>query len=492
MPSDISSNSINTVNDDNINRNSLYKKGTYTIVIKVGTSSICDEHTHYPKLANLSMLVEAIIELTQQGHRVILVSSGAVGTGLRRLNYEHKPSKSRAKIQAIAAVGQGKLMSKYDDLFSNFNQPIAQVLLSRPDLTERYQYINACNTFHELLNLGVVPIVNENDTICSEQLRYGDNDTLSGITAGIVNADYLFLLTDVDALYTDNPRNNPDAKPIRVVKNLFKLRQEVCVSSPGSDLGTGGMSTKLVAADIATAAGCTTIIMNGTNPKNIVNIINESSTQDLQSHPPTIGTHFLPRYHILNDREWWIRYGLAALGTIQLKPEFVRNLVEVKLMQEESERDLDQGYSSRRQSCISQDSGSIISNSSGDSHEDSGQVHSPSSSEMDKNSMCDDCNTFRNEILPVDVEDTQNTFFPNQCVSLVTNIGNPELGEEILVEVGKALTNYTNSEIQLIKGHSCSEVEKILCHSVPQDRKCIVSSENMAFALSEKLIEVFG
>ncbi|ORY75897.1 glutamate 5-kinase [Neocallimastix californiae] len=422
--------------DENINRSTKYKKGTYTIIIKIGTSSICDEHNYFPKLANLSMLVESIIELKKLGHRPVLVSSGAVGTGLRRLNFKQKPTKSRAKVQAIAAVGQGRLMSKYDTLFSNFNQPIAQVLLSRSDLTERFQYINACNTFNELLNMGVIPIVNENDTICNEHSRYGDNDTLSGITAGITNADFLFLLTDVDALYTDNPRINPEAKPIHVVKDLEELH--VSISTPGSAIGTGGMSTKLVAADIASNAGCTTVIMNGKYPNNIVDIIKEASERESTNKEinPKIGTHFLPNDVLLNDREWWIRFGLAPLGQIQIKPECIKHLIEQKLKHRESSEKLDSIY-------------------------------------------------------PIDVEDTQDYFFPNQCISLTTIIKNNDTGKDEIVEVGRALSNYTSSEIQLIKGHDSCDIIKILGETGPKIRKSIVSKENIALSLNKRLLQLF-
>jgi len=322
--------------------------------------------------------------------------------------------------------------------FSNFSQPIAQVLLSRSDLTERYQYINACNTFNELLNMGVIPIVNENDTICNEHSRYGDNDTLSGITAGITNADFLFLLTDVDALYTDNPRNNPDAKPVHVVNDLEQLN--VSISTPGSAIGTGGMSTKLVAAEIASNAGCTTVIMNGKYPHCIVDIIKEASEH--QNSPsdihPEIGTHFLPKNTLLNDREWWIRFGLAPLGQIELKSETVKRLIDHKLK----------------------------------------KVDHPVKKV--------------NSIYPIDVVDTKDYFFPNQCISLVTKVNNKETGKDELIEIGRGLSNFTSSEIQLIKGHESCDIIKILGETAPKDRKSVVSKENIALAISKKLLQILN
>ncbi|KAI8340934.1 glutamate 5-kinase [Chlamydoabsidia padenii] len=284
-----------------------------TLVIKVGTSSICDEKTHYPLLSNLSRIVETILRLKQLGHRVVLVTSAAVGTGLRRLDLPEKPKKLAA-VQAIAAVGQGRLMSTYDDLFGKFNQPVAQLLLTKNDLAQRTQYLNAVNCLEELLDMGVVPIVNENDTISVSEIKFGDNDTLSAITAGMVKADYLFLMTDVDCLYTDNPRTNPNARPILVCDNIEALRQEIKVTVPGSALGTGGMVTKLVAADLATAAGVTTVIARGSTPENILPIIADVS-------PAPTHTRFVAQPQPLIDRKWWILHGLHTAGTIYIRPD---------------------------------------------------------------------------------------------------------------------------------------------------------------------------
>ncbi|KAG0288306.1 hypothetical protein BGZ96_007884 [Linnemannia gamsii] len=308
-----------------------------TIVIKLGTSSICDEITHFPLLSTLSLIVETILKLKAQGHRVVLVTSGAIGVGLRRLNLASKP-KDLAQVQAIAAVGQGRLMSLYDDLFSQFNQPIAQILLTKNDLADRTQYLNACNTIDALLEMGVVPIVNENDTISVSEIRFGDNDTLSAITAGMIHADYLFLMTDVDCLYTDNPRTNPDAKPVMTVDDIAALKDKVSVASAGSSLGTGGMVTKLIAAELATAAGVTTVISRGSTPQNIFQIISQpiqhvgsvSPKPDSETAEATnalagatisslpLHTRFLAKDNPMVDRKWWILHGLHAAGTIYI------------------------------------------------------------------------------------------------------------------------------------------------------------------------------
>ncbi|KZT03469.1 glutamate 5-kinase [Laetiporus sulphureus 93-53] len=243
-----------------------------TIVIKLGTSSIVDEKTHQPLLSTLSAVVETVVHLRAQGHKVVLVSSGAIGVGLRRMNMPHRP-KSLSGKQALAAIGQGRLIALWDELFGHLEQPIAQVLLTRGDISDRTRYLNAVNTFKELLSMGVVPIVNENDTVSVSEIKFGDNDTLSAITSSMIHADYLFLLTDVDGLYTSNPRKDPDAKQIEVVSSIAAIRSQVSTATLGSSLGTGGMETKLIAAEIATAAGVTTIIISSKDPKNIFKII---------------------------------------------------------------------------------------------------------------------------------------------------------------------------------------------------------------------------
>ncbi|RVD85667.1 uncharacterized protein DFL_003979 [Arthrobotrys flagrans] len=254
-----------------------------TIVIKLGTSSICDEKTHEPLISNLSLLVETVVKLRREGHRIILVSSGAIGIGLRKLGLEKRP-KLLSKCQAIAAIGQCELVALWDKLFSLLGQGVAQVLLTRNDIVDRQQYINAANTFSELLSMGVIPIVNENDTLAVSEIKFGDNDTLSGITAGMVNADYLFLMTDVDCLYDKNPRLHPDAKPIMVVDDVSSLRADV--STAGSAVGTGGMATKLIAAKLATSAGVTTIITRSSVPGNIFHIVNYCQSIKSQSQTP--------------------------------------------------------------------------------------------------------------------------------------------------------------------------------------------------------------
>ncbi|OCF44068.1 glutamate 5-kinase [Kwoniella heveanensis CBS 569] len=298
------------------------KAAPLTIVIKLGTSSIVSpEYPFLPHLELLSSIVETVVKLRALGHRVVLCSSGAIGVGLRRMGLKER-GKGLSQKQALAAIGQGRLIALWDNLFSQLDQPIAQILLTRMDISDRIRYLNAQNTFSELLQMGVVPIVNENDTVSVTEIKFGDNDTLSAISSAIVHADYLFLLTDVECLYTDNPRNNPDAQPVRVVRDIEKVRKQVSTSTLGTSLGTGGMSTKLIAAELATAAGTTTVIMHSAKVGDIFHVIENgvgpsrevSETPHLERGP--LCTRFLRRESAMKDRKWWIAHGLHAAGTI--------------------------------------------------------------------------------------------------------------------------------------------------------------------------------
>ncbi|QHG15180.1 glutamate 5-kinase [Nostoc sp. ATCC 53789] len=279
---------------------------TKTIVVKIGTSSLTQPETGQLALSTIATLAETLCHLRTQGHRVILVSSGAVGVGCARLGLTERP-KAIALKQAVAAVGQGRLIRIYDDLFTTLQQAIAQVLLTRSDLVQRSRYLNAYNTFQELLGLGVIPIVNENDTVAIDELKFGDNDTLSALVASLVEADWLFLLTDVDRLYSADPRSVPDAQPIALVSSIKELA-ELQIGSQGSQWGTGGMVTKISAARIAIAAGVRTVITQGRFPQNIEKIIQGE----------LIGTHFEPQPEPTSARKRWIAYGLLPAGKLYL------------------------------------------------------------------------------------------------------------------------------------------------------------------------------
>lgn len=279
-----------------------------TLVVKIGTSSLTRPETGQLSLSTIATLAETLCLLRQQGHQVILVSSGAVGVGCARLGLTERP-RTMALKQAVAAVGQGRLIRVYDDLFTSLQQPIAQVLLTRSDLVQRSRYVNAYNTFKELLGLGVIPVVNENDTVAVDELKFGDNDTLSALVASLVDADWLFLLTDVDRLYSADPRSVPDAQPIALVTRIEQLAQlQIQTGDRGSRWGTGGMVTKIAAARIATAAGIRTVITEGRFPHNIEKI--------LQGEP--IGTQFEPQPQPNKARKRWIAHGLMPSGKLCL------------------------------------------------------------------------------------------------------------------------------------------------------------------------------
>ncbi len=279
-----------------------------TLVIKIGTSSLTRPETGSLALSTIAALVETLCSLRQAGHNVVLVSSGAVGVGCGRLGLAERP-KLMALKQAVAAVGQGRLIRVYDDLFTSLQQPIAQILLTRSDLVQRSCYVNAYQTFRQLFQLGVIPIVNENDTVAVDELKFGDNDTLSALVASMIEADWLFLLTDVDRLYSADPRQNPDAQPIETVDTMQQLAElEIEVGDRGSNWGTGGMITKIQAAKIATSGGVRTVITDGRTPHNLMQI--------LDGKP--LGTQFKPQPRPINARKRWIAHHLVPAGKLYL------------------------------------------------------------------------------------------------------------------------------------------------------------------------------
>lgn len=371
-------------------------------------------------------------------------------------------------------------MSLWDQLFMHRRQPIAQILLTRNDIADRTQYLNAQNTFIELLNMGVIPIVNENDTLSVAEIKFGDNDTLSAITASMVHADYLFLMTDVDCLYDSNPRTNPDAKAIEVVEDIMDLVADV--SSAGSAVGTGGMATKIVAARLATSAGVTTVITRSSKPGNIANIVAYAESQkafrpasrtpsgtpsrtssvdgreglsdtthsmatlstsdsssllrkavingadgppspklDAPTLPP-LHTRFLPDLHPIRDRYFWLLYGLVPHGIIYI------------------------------------DSGAHAA-------------------------LADKAG-----LLAVGVVEVEGTFAQQEAVRVVvvkrTHRGSFEYEKEDPppIEVGRALVNYSAAEIRQIRGAKSTEIHGILGYA---DSEYIALRENIAFTRQE-------
>ena len=234
------------------------------IVIKIGTSTLAYPTRHL-NIRRTEDLCRTVSDIKNAGHEIILVSSGAIGMGVGKLSLKERPTDIPTK-QAAAAVGQCELMYTYDKLFGEYNHTVAQILLTGDDFGHADRLSNFTNTISRLLELGVLPIINENDTIATEEIKVGDNDTLSALVAVNVGADMLILLSDIDGLYTANPRTDVTAELIRevhggITEELYRL-----AGGEGSSLGTGGMRTKLRAAEICYGAGCDMVIANGRDP----------------------------------------------------------------------------------------------------------------------------------------------------------------------------------------------------------------------------------
>lgn len=243
------------------------------IVIKIGSSSLQHPETGDLDYTKLDVLVRELCDLRNQGKDVVLVTSGAIAVGEKAVLPNKEEDNPIAVKQACAAVGQARLMMIYQKIFAEYNQVTAQILMTKNTIVDNLNRYNAQNTFAELFKLGVIPVVNENDTVATYEIEIGDNDTLSAIVASLVEADVLLLLSDIDGLYTDDPRTNPDARYIEVVEELTEELMDMGKASTGSSVGTGGMSTKLQAAKIANSTGVDMVIANSKDIKVIHRIL---------------------------------------------------------------------------------------------------------------------------------------------------------------------------------------------------------------------------
>lgn len=254
-------------------QNRDYLKDKKRIIVKIGSSSLTHSATGSLNMEKMERLIRILTDLRNQGRDVILVTSGAIAVGRKALGLQERPTKRSVK-QACAAVGQASLMMVYQKLFAEYNQTTAQILLTKYTVMNEISRINAKNTFEELFKMGVIPIVNENDTVSTEELdlAFGENDTLSAIVTALVEGDLLILLSDIDGLYTDDPHKNSDAQLISCVTEINDELSQMAKDS-ASDVGTGGMATKLSAATLATASGSDMVITNGENVRNIYHII---------------------------------------------------------------------------------------------------------------------------------------------------------------------------------------------------------------------------
>lgn len=249
-------------------------KNKKRIVVKIGSSSLQHTQTGDLDYTKLDVLVRELCDIRNQGKDVVLVTSGAVAVGRKAVMMQETGSDNPTAVkQACAAIGQARLMMTYQKIFAEYNQVAAQILMTKNTIIDNLNRFNARNTFAELFKLGVVPIVNENDTVATYELGIGDNDTLSAIVAALIDADMLILLSDIDGLYTDDPRKNPDAQYIEVVEELTEELMGMGKASTGSTSGTGGMNTKLQAARIAGNMGVDMVIANSTDIKVIHRIL---------------------------------------------------------------------------------------------------------------------------------------------------------------------------------------------------------------------------
>lgn len=386
-------------------------------------------------------------------------------------------------------------------------QPIAQILLTRNDIADRTQYQNAQNTFFELLHMGVIPIVNENDTLAVTEIKFGDNDTLSAITAGMVQADYLFLMTDVDCLYDKNPRAHPDAKAITVVEDISEL--EADVSSAGSALGTGGMNTKIVAARLATSAGVTTVITKSSKPGNIAAIIkyaeaqkasrissrnsvinfegegvplaqtaalnlhsanhalatpSTSTPQDTPARTPSpqvepdqtpLHTRFLPIAHPIRDRHFWILNGLAPHGTIFIDHGAWHALSDKAGLLPVGIVDVEGHFAQQEAVRLV-----VVKRLSSTSASTPSSSHPPT---PNRNSHYDR---------------SHSGFVHSQSSSTILTPPPYELHNPAPFEIGRAVVNYSDSEIRRIKGLHSTQISDALGYA---DSEYVALRENIAF-----------
>ena len=286
------------------------------IVIKVGTNVLTNKNKSL-NLKRIESIVKEIVALKKLGKEVVLVSSGAIGAGMGKLKIKTKPLTIPLK-QAAAAVGQSQLMFIYDKLFRRYKQTVGQVLLTQEDLSDRRRYLNARNTLSSLLSLGAIPIINENDTVAVEEIKVGDNDILSALVTNIVEADLLVILSDIDGLYTGDPKRNKGAKLILEVDKITPQIEEMAQGTI-MEAATGGMKTKILAAKIVTRAGEAMIIANGTKVKILSKLFSGGK----------VGTVFLSDMpDKMASRKRWIAFRLSVKGVILLDKGAKEALVE--------------------------------------------------------------------------------------------------------------------------------------------------------------------
>lgn len=289
--------------------------GARRIVVKVGTSTLTHA-TGKLNLLRIEKLVRELSDLANQGKEIILVSSGAVAAGMDRMGLAERP-KTIPEKQAAAAVGQGMLLHIYEKIFGEYGQVVAQVLLTREDSVNRSRYANSRNTLLTLLSMRVIPVINENDAVAIDELKIGDNDTLSAMVASIVEADLLIILSDIEGLFTDNPATNPAAKLIAEVADITPDIEKLA-GGPGTVRGTGGMYTKIQAAKIAVNSGVAMVIASGIRDGVLPAVIAGKA----------VGTIFLSKENRLHIRKRWLAFGSRLHGAVTVDKGAEKALLE--------------------------------------------------------------------------------------------------------------------------------------------------------------------
>ncbi|WP_409250914.1 glutamate 5-kinase [Bacillus sp. SCS-153A] len=289
------------------------------IVIKIGSSSLTSLHGEMSR-RKLERLTDEVVRLKDDGHEVLLVSSGAVAAGYRKLGCLTRPSTLPEK-QAAASIGQGLLIEAYSDLFLSNGYVASQILITRSDFSDENRYNNAKNTINVLLERGIIPIVNENDTVTIDRLKFGDNDTLSAKVAGLVDADKLIILSDIDGLYNDDPRKNPQAELLEEVNEITPEIEEMA-GEPGSSVGTGGMRSKIDAFKISMASGIPSFL----GKSGIANIIYDAVQGEAK------GTYFEAKEDVINldTKKQWIAFNSGPEGEITIDNEAKKSILESK------------------------------------------------------------------------------------------------------------------------------------------------------------------
>ncbi len=283
----------------------LLLKNVQKIVVKVGTSTLTKSDGQL-NIDKIKKIVLELSNLSDKGYDVALVTSGAVGAGMGMLNMPERP-KTLSEKQAVSAVGQVSLMHLYQTLFQEYNKVIGQLLLTKGEFSDRRRYLNVRNVCNTFFDKKIIPVINENDAIVADELKVGDNDTMSALVSGLIDADLVIILSDIDGLYNKNPQKYTDAKLIELVGDITEDVKNMA-GGEGSKFGTGGMITKIIAAEMATKIGTNLVIANGDDPKNITRVVEKEN----------IGTLFVRKNKKISSKKYWLAYGTNKKGIITI------------------------------------------------------------------------------------------------------------------------------------------------------------------------------